>query len=103
MKIRNLEAQYDNLHPSYVLPLSKDNPEEFDRSLYIADIDPKYQELWAYALKLEQALQKSRDKTNMYRREVQVINKAMWRKHTMLQPVKWLARIVRWWCNVFES
>jgi len=99
MKIRNLEAQYDNLHPDHVKEITDDR-KLLDPLLYF---DQKYMELWNYARSLEIALQKSRDKTNMYLREVRVVNQAMWRTQALLKPVRWLARLVRRFQRMFED
>jgi hypothetical protein len=80
MKLRNLEAKYDNLHPDHVIEA---------QGPYVRIVPAsKYEQLWAYARQLELEVQKQRDKSQLYLKELKVVNKAVMRKHRMVAAVQ---------------
>jgi hypothetical protein len=80
MKIRNLEAKYDNLHPDYVM---SENMELLEES---------YQKLWNYARELEQNLKFKNSRLNKQHREIRHLNNSLSRKQYRIQIAKQFLR-----------
>lgn len=78
MKLRNLEAKYDNLHPTHVLDTLDDEDEKM----------VKYKQLWDYALSLEANVLTERAKSSMYLKELKKANAAVFRKHRKIQVIQ---------------
>jgi len=79
MKIRNLEAQYDNLSPHFVFNVD----EEWTKD----KIFTKYAKLWHYARELELALQAERDRSNDRLANLRAANRALMRKDIRIKAV----------------
>lgn len=86
MRIRNLEAQYDNLHPDHVLD-GKGLPGNDYPSLSQA-----YIKLWEYAKELELDVKKKNKIINDQRNEIRKVHNAIIRKHRRLMIVKEFGR-----------
>ena len=78
MKLRNLEAEYDNLHPEHVMNTLDDEDEKM----------AAYQKLWDYARKLELNVLAERKKSQKYKENLQAANAALWRKHEKVKAAK---------------
>ncbi len=79
MKIRNLEAQYDNLHPTHVVQIAAD--------LQVVDLTT-YQRLWDYARNLEKDVKYKNSVINKMKHEIRKVHNAIYRKHRRVMIIK---------------
>lgn len=83
MKIRNLEAPYDNLHPTYAI--GRIDVEGVGMPHISAD---SYYRLWDYARALEMDVKAKNQKINEQKREISLAHKSLGKKHKRIMVVK---------------